>query len=96
VFEKYWDYLACLGQHPDFANESEYTREGMTLVSQGLSRMASQGTFELRPSSEAKDGDVLVAEHAATSRLRARLSSDRVLTWSGRALREDYEAPHGG
>jgi hypothetical protein len=26
VFEKYWDHLDCLGQHPDFENEPEYTR----------------------------------------------------------------------
>jgi hypothetical protein len=32
--------------------------------------MASQGTFELRPSAEAKVEDVLVAEHAAVSRFR--------------------------
>jgi hypothetical protein len=64
------DYLACLDQHPDFASESEFTQYCMTLFSRGLSGIASQGTFELRPSSEAKDEDVLVAEHAAITRLR--------------------------
>jgi hypothetical protein len=33
-------------------------------------RGSAQGTFEWRPSAEAKDGDVLVAEHAAVSQLR--------------------------
>jgi hypothetical protein len=32
--------------------------------------MAAQGAFELRPSAEAEEEDVLVAEHAAISRLR--------------------------
>jgi hypothetical protein len=54
VFEKYWDYLACLDQRLDFANESEYTRYCMTLFSHGLSGMADQGIFELRPSAEAE------------------------------------------
>jgi hypothetical protein len=40
----------------------------MTLFSRRLSGIA--GTFELRPSAEAKEEDVLVAEHAAISRLR--------------------------
>jgi hypothetical protein len=70
VFEKYWDNLACLDQHPDFPNESEYTRYCMTLFAQGLSGIAAQGAFELRPSAEAKEEDVLTSEHAAVSRLR--------------------------
>jgi hypothetical protein len=69
VFEKYWDCLACLDQHPDFKNDPEYTQYCMTLFSRGLSGMAAQGTFELRPSTEAKEEDVLVPEHAAVSRL---------------------------
>jgi hypothetical protein len=32
--------------------------------------MAAQGKFELRASAEAKEEDVLIAEHAAVSRLR--------------------------
>jgi hypothetical protein len=70
VFDKYWDHLSCLDQHPDFASESEYTRHRMTLFSQGISAMASQGTFELRPSAEALLKDVLVTEHSAVSRFR--------------------------
>jgi hypothetical protein len=69
VFEKYWDFLPCLNQYPDFAAESEYTRRSMMLFSRGMSWMA-HGTFELRPSAEAPDKAVLVAEHAAVSRLR--------------------------
>jgi hypothetical protein len=70
VFEKYWDYLGCLDQHPDFESESLYSQYCMTLFSRELSGMATQGTFELRSSAEAKEGDVLAAEHAAVSRLR--------------------------
>jgi hypothetical protein len=62
-------YFACLDQHPDVANESGYTRYCMTLFSEGLSGMVAQGTFELRPSAEAKEENVTIAEHAAVSRL---------------------------
>jgi hypothetical protein len=69
MFEKYGDLLPCLNQHPDFAAESEYTRHCIMLFSQGISWMASHGTFELRPSAEASEKAGLVAEHAAISRL---------------------------
>jgi hypothetical protein len=42
----------------------------MTIFSRVLPRMVAQCTFELRPSAEWKEEDVLVAEHAAVSRLR--------------------------
>jgi hypothetical protein len=35
VFEKYWDYLPCLDQRPDFSSEFEYTQCHMLLFSQG-------------------------------------------------------------
>jgi hypothetical protein len=38
VFEKYWDYLPCLDQHPDFSNESEYTQRHMLLFFMGYPR----------------------------------------------------------
>jgi hypothetical protein len=49
--------------------------QSLARVGQGISALADQGTFgqgtfELRPSAEAKEGDVLVAEQAAVSRLR--------------------------
>jgi hypothetical protein len=70
AFEKYWGHLNCLDRHPGLAHESEYTRQCMTFFSQGISAMASQGTFELRPSAEAPEKAVPVAEHAAISQLR--------------------------
>jgi hypothetical protein len=47
VFEKYWDHLGCLSEHPDYGNESEYARYCMTLFSRGLSGMAAQGKLHL-------------------------------------------------
>jgi hypothetical protein len=70
AFERYWDYLACLDQHPDFKSEVKHTQYCMMFFSQGLSAMAAQGTFELRSSAEAKEDDVETVEHAAVSRLR--------------------------
>jgi hypothetical protein len=80
VFEKYWDHLEHLDQDPDFQKESEVTQFRMTLFSEGLSKMAAQVTFELRPSAEARDKDVLAAEHAAISRLRR--IQDRLGCWA--------------
>jgi hypothetical protein len=79
VFEKYWDHLAGLDRHPDFERESEYPRYCMTLFSRGLSGLVAQGIFELRPSAEAKEEDIMVAEHAATS--RSRLIQDGLDYW---------------
>jgi hypothetical protein len=70
VFKKYWDFLSCLNQHPGFHQKSRYAQYCMNLFSQGLSGMDAQGTFELRPSAEAKEEDVLIPERAAVSRLR--------------------------
>jgi hypothetical protein len=61
VFEKRWDYLDCLDQHQNFAQESEYAQECMSLFSQGLSQMDAQ-SLRIRPSAEAKDEDVLFAD----------------------------------
>jgi hypothetical protein len=69
VFEKYWNHLTCLDRHPDFAAESEITQFCMTLFSEGLAKMDAH-FLVLHPSAEAHDKDVLVAEHAAASRLR--------------------------
>jgi hypothetical protein len=66
---EYWDYLACLDRHPDFKSDSEYAQDCTTLFSRGLCGMAAQGTFELRPSAEAKERDARVAAHPAVSRL---------------------------
>jgi hypothetical protein len=69
VFEKYWDYLSCLDQHPDFRNESQYTQYHMTLFSGALSSM-NLADFQPPPSAEAKQDDIEIADEAAISRLR--------------------------
>jgi hypothetical protein len=70
VFEKYWDYLSCLDQHPDFPNESPYCQRHMLLFSQAISAMPKSATFVPRPAAEAKQSDLETAEDAALSRLR--------------------------
>jgi hypothetical protein len=60
VFEKYWDYIVDLEEHPDF----------MAPFSRGLSGRAAQGTFKLRASTEVREEDILITEHTAVSRLR--------------------------
>jgi hypothetical protein len=39
VFEKYWDYLTCLSDHPDSASESPYCQEHIRKFSQALAAM---------------------------------------------------------
>jgi lipopolysaccharide biosynthesis protein len=62
VFEKYWDYLPCLDQYPDFASESQYTQYHMKVFYQVISVMDHPA--------EAKKTDIEISEHAAISRLR--------------------------
>jgi hypothetical protein len=80
VFEKHWDYLPWLYQHPGFTEESPYCPYHMALFSHALSemlrafflqarRMPNEDTFEPRPSAEAKHSDIEISEHAGMSRL---------------------------
>jgi hypothetical protein len=46
VFEKYWNYLPCLDQHPDPGSESQYTQLHMKAFSEALSLMSLKG-FEV-------------------------------------------------
>jgi hypothetical protein len=69
VFEKYWDYLPRLSDHPDFVKETTFCQEQMNSFSEALS------TMDLSPpeplvSAEADDEAVQVTEEAAVSRLR--------------------------
>jgi hypothetical protein len=68
VFEKYWDFLPNLCDHPDFSNETPYCQELMTRFSAALSTM-NLSEFEPHPAAEAKDTDVKIATEAAISRL---------------------------
>jgi hypothetical protein len=69
VFEKYWDYLPDLSQHPDFASESQYCQEQMRRFSSSLSAL-NLSEFQPSPSAEAKQSDLETAEEAAISSLR--------------------------
>jgi hypothetical protein len=68
VFEKYWNYLPCPGQHPDFASESPYCQQQMTQFSQALAEM-NLDPFVPKSAAEAKESDLRTSEDAAPSRL---------------------------
>jgi hypothetical protein len=70
IFEKYWDCLSSLDQHPDFAGESPYCRYHMILSSHALSAMPGEDAFDTRPVADAKKSDVEISEDAGVSRLR--------------------------
>jgi hypothetical protein len=70
VFEKSWDYLPCLDQHPDFASESQYSQYHIKLFSQAVSAMVDLADFEPKPTAEAEQIDMKISEDAAISRLR--------------------------
>jgi hypothetical protein len=69
VFEKDWNYLPNLHEHPDFASETSFSQEQMRCVSCGISEM-ELGEFEPLVAAEARHSDVETAEDAAISRLR--------------------------
>jgi hypothetical protein len=69
VFEKYWNYLPDLAQHPDFASESPFCQEQMNRFSSALSTM-DLSEFQPSVAAEAKQSDLETAEDAAISRLR--------------------------
>jgi hypothetical protein len=68
-FEKYWDYLDNLEEHPEFDQESEFTRGCMKHFSSALSGL-DLVDFTPRVSAEAKQSDLETVEDAAVSRLR--------------------------
>jgi hypothetical protein len=69
IFEKYWDCLPNLHDHPDFNSESPFSQEEMKRFSSALSTM---NLSEFMPSvaAEAKQSDIETAKEAAISRLR--------------------------
>jgi hypothetical protein len=69
VFEKYWDYLTCLEDHPEFASESQYCQVHMRKFSQALAVMRHK-SWTPKSVAEAKQSDRHIAEDAALSRLR--------------------------
>jgi hypothetical protein len=68
VFEKYWNFLPNLQDHPDIINESPYCQEQMSHFWAALSMMNPE-EFQPHPAAEAKDTDEKIATEAAISRL---------------------------
>jgi hypothetical protein len=68
VFEKYWDYLEDLEEHPEFSQELSFTHGCMKHFSSALSRL-DLADFAPGISAEAKQSDLEAAEAAAVSRL---------------------------
>jgi hypothetical protein len=58
VFEKYWDYLPYLDQHPDFSNESPYCQHCMSLFSQAICAVPKNDTFVPKRAAEATKSDL--------------------------------------
>jgi hypothetical protein len=69
IFEKYWDYLTRLSDHPGCASESPYCQEHMRKFSQALAKIRHK-SFTPRSPAEANQSDHEIAEDAAISRLR--------------------------
>jgi hypothetical protein len=70
VVEKYWHYLHCLDQHPDFSNHSDYCQHMMAQFSQAISGVPRLDEFQLKPLAEADEAGTRISEEAAISRLR--------------------------
>jgi hypothetical protein len=69
IFEKYWDYLTRMDEHPDFASETPICQERMVQFSRALSKLRTSNWTPLS-TAEAHDKHVQVAQEAALSRLR--------------------------
>jgi hypothetical protein len=69
VFEKYWNHLENLEEHPVFCHGSEFAQGCMKHFSSAISKL-DLADFTPRVSAEAKDKDAHIAEEAAISRLR--------------------------
>jgi hypothetical protein len=88
VFEKYWDYLPDLSQHPGFVSESPCCQEQMSSFSSTFSTMDLRD-FQPLVTAEAKQSDVETVKDAAISRLRQipgeslRSIAERVLESTG-------------
>jgi hypothetical protein len=69
IFEKYWNHLPNLYEHPDFTSETPFCQEQMNRFSEALSTM---DLSDLQPlvSAEALAKNVETVEDAAISRLR--------------------------
>jgi hypothetical protein len=93
VFEKYWDYLPNLEQHPDFESETPFSQDQMKGFSSALSEM-DFSEFMPSISAEAEQSDIETAEEAAISRLRPIQDGlDFWGDWSSPATRSCAAAP---
>jgi hypothetical protein len=70
IFQKYWDYFPKLDDHPDFASESPICQERMVQFSRALTKLRHKN-WTPKPTAEAQEKDLQVAEEAALSRLRS-------------------------
>jgi hypothetical protein len=69
IFEKYWDHLTRLDEHPDFTSESPLCQERMVQFSRALSKLRTRN-WTPQPTAEAQDKNLQIAQEAALSRLR--------------------------
>jgi hypothetical protein len=69
IFERYWDYLPNLSDHPNFGDESAYTQSKMLSFSTALCSMGSPGSVGTLVTGDAPSGVIKTIESAAFSRL---------------------------
>jgi hypothetical protein len=79
IFEKYWNHLTCLDEHPGFASESPICRERMAQFSRALAKLRHKNWIP-KSTAEAQERDLKIAEEASLSRLRP--IPDRPDQWS--------------
>jgi hypothetical protein len=67
VFEKYWDYLPNLHEHPVFISELPYCQEQMTRFFRPFAQL-DLSNFEPSPTAEANQSDLSIAPDTGRSR----------------------------
>jgi hypothetical protein len=66
IFEKYWEYLPSLDEHPDLASESRICEERMVQFSRALAKSRHKN-WTPKSTAEAQEKDHQIAEEAAVS-----------------------------
>jgi hypothetical protein len=69
VVEKYWNHLFNLPSHPDFAAESDISKDRMAIFSQALCTLKKTKNWHPQVDAEAPEKGLRIAKEAATSRV---------------------------
>jgi hypothetical protein len=69
IVEKYWSHFFDLPSHPDFADESDTSKERMAIFSQALRTFKKTKNWHPQVDAEAPEKGLRIAQEAATSRV---------------------------